>query len=65
MLIITTMSKEVITFAVDPATKKELQGMEKYTLFIGAVVAKAMGRCPVCNGPWPHGEENERRKPDK
>jgi hypothetical protein len=58
------MSKEVITFAVDPATKKELQAMEKYTLFIGAVVSKAMGRCPVCNGTWPKSEENERRKSD-
>lgn len=52
------MSKEVITFAIDPQIKKELQAMEKYTLFIGAVVSKAMGRCPVCHGRWPTEEKH-------
>jgi hypothetical protein len=51
------MNKKVITFAIPEDQKKKLQKMEKYTIFIAAVVAKALGRCPTCGGKWPDNDK--------
>ena len=49
--------KETVSFAIDKDQKEELKKLKHYTKFIAALVAKAMGRCPVCGGPWPHETE--------
>jgi|TARA_R110000868_G_scaffold45987_1_gene152252 hypothetical protein len=46
--------KEVVSFALDKSQKRELKKIKNYTQFIAALVANALGRCPVCGGVWPH-----------
>lgn len=52
-----TDKKQVVSFAMEPQAKRELLKHEKHTLFVAAVVAAALGRCPCCGGSWPRKDD--------
>ncbi len=49
--------KQVVSFAISPATKAELMRQDRYTMFVAHAVEAALGICPLCHGRWPHKED--------
>jgi hypothetical protein len=54
--------KQVVSFALDPTIKMELEKLEHHTLFVATAVSLALGRCPCCHGPWPEKEKQNEKK---
>jgi len=55
----TKEKKQVVSFAIAPATKAELLKHERYTMFVAHAVEAALGICPLCHGQWPHKEDSD------
>lgn len=55
----TNPKDKVVSFAMTVEGKRELLKIKNHTLFIKAVVAASLGRCPVCDNEWPKGIESE------
>lgn len=45
--------KQLVSFTLPPKVLEVLKRKKSYTLFIQAIVMRAQGFCPVCQGRWP------------
>lgn len=45
--------RQIVSFTLDPEVNAKLNELERHTVFVAHVVAKALGRCPCCNQAWP------------
>jgi hypothetical protein len=49
--------KDNISISLDAELKTEVQKIKRYSNWVAAIIAKALGKCPTCGGDWPkHGE---------